>query len=198
MRVALPLAMLCGALALVPGDATAWLAFDRDAILAGQLWRCWTGHLVHFSLPHALVDVAVLFLVTGILEREAGWRAAALMLLSGAPLISLGLLVAVPDLRIYEGASGISMLAGVAAGCFLWRAARRLRLVLGALAAGALLKMWLDSAGALPAFASLPEGIRVAWQVHAMGAALGALFAAVLLARSQRHRRSSQSSTCEP
>ena len=41
-------------------DWSAILIFDRAAIAAGQLWRLWTGHLVHFGWPHCAVDTAVL------------------------------------------------------------------------------------------------------------------------------------------
>jgi rhomboid family GlyGly-CTERM serine protease len=177
MRVSLALVSICSLLAVAPDGVTAWLAFDREAILMGQVWRCWTGHLVHFSLQHALPDIVVLFVATRILETYSGSRAAAWAFFLGAPLISLGLLVAVADLRLYEGASGLATLIGVAAGCQLWRADHRLRGVLGLLAAAVLIKLVLDASGSLPDLTTLPEGVQVAWQAHAIGAILGLLSA---------------------
>ncbi len=186
MRVSLALAAICTLLVIAPSDVTAWLAFDRDAILSGQVWRCWTGHLVHFSLQHALPDIVVLFVVTSVLEYHAGSRVAVLAFLAGAPLISLGLLLAVPDFRLYEGASGIAMLIGVAAGFKLWRADHRLRGIVGLLALIVLIKMFLDSAG-LPIFTTLPAGIQVAWQAHAIGALISLLLALKELMRPSTH-----------
>lgn len=180
MGAALVLALTCSALSAAPDEITASLAFDRDAILAGQIWRCWTGHMVHFSLQHALPDIIALYIVTAIMERETGCLTTTLMMLLGAPLLSLCLLLAVPDLRFYEGASGISMLSGVAAGCVLWHTTKSLRPILGLLAAVVLIKVWLEALGTLPAIATLPDGVHVSWQAHAIGAGLGALFASLL------------------
>src|SRR5690242_17553463 len=94
------LAAVCAALALAPDGVASGLAFDRQAILAGEIWRLWTGHLVHFSPLHALVDTAVLFLVSGIAVRETGTRSTCLALAAGAPLISLGLLLVAPELML--------------------------------------------------------------------------------------------------
>ena len=52
--------LACLAMWFTFGEEAAWLAFDRQAILAGQVWRLWSGHLVHYSLHHALLDSSVL------------------------------------------------------------------------------------------------------------------------------------------
>ena len=56
-----------GAIALVIQFNPAWrdaLLFDRDALARGELWRVWTGHLVHFGWPHFVAD-AGLFVILG-------------------------------------------------------------------------------------------------------------------------------------
>ena len=57
------------------------LELSRHAILAGELLRLCTCHLVHYSLRHALA----------------------------APLIAGGLLLLAPDCWYYRGASGIAV-----------------------------------------------------------------------------------------
>jgi rhomboid family GlyGly-CTERM serine protease len=178
IQIALPLVVICCLLAVAPHDVTDLLAYDREAIQAGQFWRCWTGHLVHFSGTHATLDIAVLFIVSRISERELGTLPIGLAFFLGAPLISLGLLLIAPDLRLYQGASGISTLIGAASGTALWHTAPRLRGILGFLGITILLKTILDANGELPELSSVPVGVRVAWQAHMIGGVLGVLLAA--------------------
>ena len=44
------------------------LRLDRDAVASGEVWRLWTGHLVHASRDHFVFDVGaacLLFVVLG-------------------------------------------------------------------------------------------------------------------------------------
>jgi len=34
------------------------LIYDRTAVMQGEWWRIWTGHLVHFGWPHFVCDAA--------------------------------------------------------------------------------------------------------------------------------------------
>ncbi|WP_238388333.1 rhombosortase [Sinimarinibacterium sp. NLF-5-8] len=83
------------------------LAWDRQAIAAGQWWRLWTGHLVHLSHYHLLLNVAGL-LVLGLLCPQPlpalVWLRRLLVLGLG---VGIGLLWAVPSLRWYVGMSGV-------------------------------------------------------------------------------------------
>lgn len=189
IRVSLALAAIGCLLAAAPDAVVSWLAYDRQAILADQVWRLWTGHLVHFTWQHAVADLTVLFVATAILERLEGWRVAAWGFLAGAPLISLALLLAVPGLQVYEGASGIATMFGVAAGGCLWRAEPRLRGVLALLGIGTLAKLLIDAGGVIPGLTTLPAGIQVVWQAHAVGAILGGGLALMLGSRAGRRGR---------
>lgn len=179
LRVSFVLAAICGLLVRAPDQVVSWLAYDRQAILAGEIWRAWTGHCVHFTWQHAVVDVTVLFVAAAIIEGFKGWRATAFGFLAGAPIISLALLLAVPGLHVYEGASGIATMFGVAAGVCLWRSEPRLRVVVVMLAMGTLIKLLADASDVTPRLTTLPPGILVAWQAHAVGAILGLGFALV-------------------
>jgi membrane associated rhomboid family serine protease len=174
MRVAIVLSLICGLLAGAPGEAVNWLSLDRHALLSGELWRLWTGHLVHFSAMHAAEDIMLLFVVTAIAEREIGGRETAIALLVGAPLISLGLILLVPDLARYEGSSGLSALLGFIAGTLIWRRSPHLRFAIGCIGLAVIAKTSLDAAGFLAGYASVPAGVRIAWQAHVIAWAIAA------------------------
>ncbi len=149
------------------------LAFDRQAILAGEVWRLWSGHFVHFSFQQLILDAGALFLVGAIAEREFGPRFIVLLLLLGMPVISIGLLLVAPDLAYYRGASGVVMLVAFAVGNTFWVNQPRLRGILTILGLGLFVKAVLDAAGLVSDMSGLPDGVKVAWQAHVLGAGVG-------------------------
>ncbi|HLP06762.1 MAG TPA: rhombosortase [Opitutaceae bacterium] len=84
------------------------LLYRRDELLAGQLWRLWTGHLVHFGWRHFLADAAVL-LMAGLWLEQLAPRATRLLLALAPPAISALLFFADPRLAFYGGLSGIAV-----------------------------------------------------------------------------------------
>lgn len=163
--------LVCAVLAAAP--ETGLFAYDRSAILAGQIWRLWTGHWVHFSNQQFLMDVSTLFVVGLLAEREFGARLTALVLWLGMPVISLGLLLLVPDLHEYRGASALAVLLAWFAGSALWPRLSKLRLGLAMLGLVWTVKTVLEAAGWSSDIASLPADVRVVWQAHGLGAVLG-------------------------
>lgn len=94
---------------LVP-QAGDWLVLDRQAVLHGQIWRLVTGHLVHFSWSHLLLNMAALAATAGLLESLTPIRRAVLFL--AVPVaISLALLVFAPTMASYGGLSGLATAA---------------------------------------------------------------------------------------
>jgi len=162
------------------------MAYDRPEILSGQIWRLWSGHLVHYSPRHALVDAGMLLLIGLVLEPLAGTRRLCIGLALGGPGIALALLWCAPGLLEYRGASGLDMLMAAMALCLLWRSgglSRSWLMVLG----GALLFKTIGEAGGIwLGWSSLPQGVATVWQAHALGAACGVL----LFAGSPRKRSS--------
>ena len=101
------LLVAAGGLALmVLPDAAALFVYDRDRVLAGEVWRLATGHAVHFSWSHAGWNLAVFSVVGVWLERRDrarySWLIALTALVSG-----LWFLVALPDMARYGGLSGL-------------------------------------------------------------------------------------------
>ena len=180
MRIALLLSLICGCLALAPEGVTISLALNRETLMAGNFWQLWTGHLVHFSAEHAVLDVVTLFLVTVIAEREMGRLKTGVALLIGAPLISIGMLLMAPNLMVYKGSSALAALIGFAVGSLIWRRNPHLRTALGCLGLVAITKTILDATGWSPGFTSLPTGVQVAWQAHVIACAIGAVYVAAL------------------
>lgn len=184
LRLMPALAAVCCVFAWMPDWAATGLAYDRSALQAGQVWRAWTGHLVHFGWQHAVADGIVLLVTTAIVAYFRGARVTVLAWLAGAPLVSLGLLATAPDLQVCRGASGMATMMGVAAACMLWRAEPGSRGVIALLATGVAIKLLLDAGGAMPGYTTLPDGIRVVWQAHALGAILGVAFAGLIAGRN--------------
>jgi rhomboid family GlyGly-CTERM serine protease len=148
----------------------------RRPLLAAEPWRLLSGHLVHLSLIHALLNGIALLLLGRLFEAHL--RTGELWLILGtAPiLISLVLWIAMPELVWYRGLSGV-LHALYFAGCVVWlsEANRRGRwLPLAALAAGTL-KVLLEQ----PWDASFPFqewlGAPVVPQAHLIGALIGVI-----------------------
>jgi rhomboid family GlyGly-CTERM serine protease len=142
--------------------------------LAGQFWRLWTGHLVHFSVQHATFDIIAMFFLCKMAEREVGTYVLSWALLVSAPMISIILCLTVPNLMFYRGLSGLTVFVGVAVGISLWRRAPRLHAVLTLLGSMFIGKFLFDVAQ-FSVLSSVPSGIRIVWQAHAIGGILGAL-----------------------
>jgi len=188
MRAPASTVLALAALALVYapaalGDA---LAYDRLAILSGQLWRLWSGHLVHFSAQHGITDAVALFLIGAVLEPLIGTRRLCLALSWGAALIALALLLGLPELAHYRGLSGLDVMMAVMALCALWQQRIFPRYWIAVLATLLVLKTGCEALGIALGGTSLPAGITVMWQAHALGAACGILEA---LCRAQRLRK---------
>lgn len=84
------------------------LLYDRAALLEGQLWRVWTGHLVHFGWAHCLVDVG-LFLILGWRAGVRHRRFSLLALVLMPPFISAVIYVFDPTMLRYGGLSAVNL-----------------------------------------------------------------------------------------
>jgi rhomboid family GlyGly-CTERM serine protease len=80
--------------------------YDRSQILAGQFWRLVTGHLVHFSTSHLLLNLGGFVSLLSVLYRFK-MRVSMLRLVLASGLMSLGLLVFAPNISTYGGLSAL-------------------------------------------------------------------------------------------
>jgi rhomboid family GlyGly-CTERM serine protease len=156
--------------------------FSREAILHGELWRLFTGHLSHWSFDHLQWDLASFVLLGAIAERNG--RTCFIALVAASALaISIGLLVAQPDLDFYRGLSGVDSALFVLVGTNAMRSSLCSRDRLGTalaitLLAGFICKIGLEATSGRPLFmADDPEAFLV-WLAHGLGGAVGCLVAA--------------------
>ncbi len=100
-------------IAAAAGAAFVWprlagvLIYQRADILAGQAWRIWTGHLVHYTASHLIWDLAV-FLAAGLWLERIAPRLTRWFYLLAPPAISAALLWGEPALERYAGLSGLA------------------------------------------------------------------------------------------
>lgn len=96
------------------------LVYNRAAIAQGELWRIWTGHLVHFGWPHGLADGALFVLIGWALERSqknfSHWS-----LLIQPVIVSAALFWFEPTMNIYGGLSGLNVGLLVFLACRGWQ-----------------------------------------------------------------------------
>lgn len=167
-------AAVCCVLQLGGEDWALALRYERDALLAGQVWRFVTGHLVHVGWAHLGVNLAVAAVVTGALGRHLSLRA----LLVCALGVSAGLFLALLRLQWYVGLSGV-LHGGIVHGSLeAWRETRR-RVWLVVLALVAVKVAWehlRDPASGVAALIGAP----VIVEAHLFGALSGGLAFALL------------------
>lgn len=93
-------------LALFHTQVNPQLAYNRDAVLAGQWWRLISCHFVYLNVNHFLLDGGGFLLITYIFRDLLTARLLWLWLAMSAPLCGLALLLD-PTLTGYVGLSGI-------------------------------------------------------------------------------------------
>lgn len=160
---------------------TAYLRYERGAVLSGEAWRLVTAHLVHGDLHHLAWNLFGLLLVWFLFASEftpAGWL---LVLVASTAAIDTGFLLLEARLDWYVGFSGV-LHGCMAAGLVAWlrRARDPLTVLVGVLFVGKL--AWEHLAGPLP-FTSGSLSLPVVYQAHTYGAAGGVLAALWLLRR---------------
>ena len=151
------------------------LRYERAAVLHGEYWRLLTGHLVHGSGQHLLLNAVGLGLIAALFPREYSLRGWLLILASSVVIIDLGFVFLEPQLEWYVGLSGV-LHGALAAGAIGWwrHESKPLALALTVVLIGKL--AWEQWHGALPLSGDMP----VVVDAHLYGAIGGALAGAWL------------------
>ncbi|MCU7932112.1 MAG: rhombosortase [Candidatus Thiodiazotropha sp. (ex Codakia rugifera)] len=100
------LILIATLLFLSAGPAQPDLVYDRIAIANGEIWRLFTGHLVHSDLAHLIWDCAGLWLVGWLFDEllsGISWR----VLGAGLLIVDATLWWLLPDIQAYCGLSGL-------------------------------------------------------------------------------------------
>ena len=108
----LPWAFLAVSLAaLVIQLNPAWrdaLLYDRPALVRGEWWRIWTGHLVHFGWPHFVADAGLCFILGWLLEPRHPWFSRVSLVVMPA-FISAVIWWGDPAMTLYGGLSAVNL-----------------------------------------------------------------------------------------
>ncbi len=176
LQPGLTLFALCLLPLLLPDAGTFWLEYQYSALVSGELWRLWSGHLVHYSPIHAGLDGGACLVLATSLQQAGHGQGVLLRLTLIAPLLSLVILLAVPEMQIYRGASGLVLALMAALWLSLWRTQSGWRPALLLLAGALLIKICADALQPGQTVSSLPAGVESAWQVHLAGLILGFIF----------------------
>jgi len=86
------------------------LLYERSSILSGEIWRLVTGHLVHFSKGHLLLDLVCIAVAGWIIETRR-YPMFGLMCVVSALVVGLVSLLLLPDMYRYGGLSAIGISA---------------------------------------------------------------------------------------
>ena len=149
------------------------LALTRSGVEQGELWRLWTGHLVHGGPSHLFWDVAAFAALGWQAERRLGARALAALLAFAAAAVSVGTLALAPGLDWYCGISGLDT------ALFAWLVAsdaRRTPLERSLWAAALAAKLAYEFSTGSMLFAHA-AGLPPAPHAHLLGAAAGLMSA---------------------
>jgi len=103
----LSFSLLAGATYFSP-DLTSLFIYDREALLAGEVWRLLSAHLVHFSGQHLCYDL-IAFSIAGSFIESYSHQKWFLLCSMMALFISIVLFLAEPDMRYYGGLSGLAV-----------------------------------------------------------------------------------------
>jgi len=171
------LSAIAGALLVASAPALQpFLIYDRERIFAGELWRMFTGHWVHLSTRHLILDVCSLAILGWILETRNPFGFRNFILI--APwLISVASLIFAPDMQHYYGLSAVATAAwtSLATQIFFEQKSPWIPLAMFAAAAAKIL-FELNTATSLFVPFNTPE-IRIAVTSHVAGALFGPFFA---------------------
>lgn len=181
-RWGLVLAMVAAALQFGGEPLRELLAYDREGLRVGQIWRLLTAHVVHLGWSHFVLNVAGLGIVVwlvGHVFNGLGWL---VILLLSIAAIDAGLWFLNAEIEWYVGLSG--MLHGLlVAGLFAGVANRdREALILSAFVIAKI--AWEQFSGPLPGSESTAGGVVIV-DAHLYGAC-GGLLGALLCWRSVR------------
>ena len=155
------------------------LEFDRQQVLTGEIWRIWTGHLVHTNSSHFALNIvaAIVIYFTFFTKIKLGE-----LLLYGfvfATLISVTLLCIYPSLGWYNGLSG---LLHALAAYFSVRLARDEDKLLWVGLAIVWVKVSVEAIRAHYGYVSLVGEMTVITEAHLLGAFFGTVTAFICMA----------------
>jgi rhomboid family GlyGly-CTERM serine protease len=115
---------LAAAVIFVCPSLAARLEYDRTALAAGEIWRLFSGHWVHYGFDHFFWSVLAFGFLAAACERRSRPRLFVCVTVS-ALVISLSVRFGLSSIRAYRGLSGIDSALVVLLFMELWSEANR-------------------------------------------------------------------------
>lgn len=176
--------LVLGILVLLSLGGESWqlaLRYERDGLARGEYWRLLTGHLVHGSPQHLLLNGAGLALIAALFPRDYSLAQWLIIVFVSIAAMDVGFVWFQPQLQWYVGFSGV-LHGALAAGAVAWwrHETKALATILTVIFIAKL--AWEQRYGPLP----LSGDMRVIVEAHLYGAIGGALAGLALWLR-QRH-----------
>ena len=109
-RAVLPIAAAIVLLGVLQALPQAWhevLRYDRHAVLQGELWRLWTGHLIHLGWMHWALNACGLVLCGVLADAPPKPRTLLRQVFVLSLAISVLFVLLLPTLSYYVGLSGV-------------------------------------------------------------------------------------------
>lgn len=146
------------------------LEFSREPVWAGEIWRLWTGHLVHTDVFHLLLNLSPALIIYFAFFPTI--RGVELLLCASlfCPLISVALLMFYPAIDWYNGLSGL--LHALVAYFSIRLACTQSRIYWAALVL-VWTKILVETLAAQSGYVSFIGDMRVINEAHFIGALIG-------------------------
>lgn len=154
------------------------LEFDRQKVLSGEIWRIWTGHLVHTNSVHFSLNIAAALLVFFVFFRNIKLSELLLCSFVFAALISVTLLCTYPGLGWYNGLSG---LLHALVTYFSMRLAKDEDKIFLAVLAVVWVKVLVEAVRSHFGYEKLVGGMAVITEAHLVGAFFGTVTAFICM-----------------
>jgi membrane associated rhomboid family serine protease len=161
------IAAVIAALVTASANLSSLAALDTSRVMAGELWRLFSGHMAHLSWKQYAVDTPVFILLYETYGKRAGPSSAMVLTMFSALSVALAVISAGTH-EVYGGFSGLSC-AAVSAILFtmiIEQPRRPSPYLMGLMYCVYLLFM-----------EGLASGVRVAHEAHVAGAVSGLIFA---------------------
>jgi rhomboid family GlyGly-CTERM serine protease len=146
------------------------LRYQRDEILAGQLWRLLTASFVHLNWSHTLMNIGALIIIWGLFGQVLANRVWVFITLGCVLGVSAGILLLNPEISSYVGLSGVLHGYFIAGAVAERHTHRRTCIVMLLMVSGKLL--WEQVVGPMPGSAETAGG-NIIVDAHLYGAISG-------------------------
>ena len=108
----------------LPESVHSLIRYDRSAIISGQWWRLFSGHILHLGWVHLALNLTGLGLITGLFWRYWTIKNFLVVFLLSLVAVDIGLWWFATEVRWYVGLSGVLHGLLIAGALFSYREER--------------------------------------------------------------------------